>query len=86
MSYNHGFANVEVSGKHVGVGAREGNGFDKWNSESFPLLSPGVYKNGQGFLKGWKTAIWVAYLGQIAWQQINLKGIEKGCSVSAVGV
>lgn len=57
MSYNHGFANVEVSGKHVGVGAGEGNGFDKSNSESFPLLSPGVYKNGQGFLKGWKTAI-----------------------------
>lgn len=46
MFYNYGFVNVEVSGKYVGVGVGEGNGFDKWNLESFFFLFLGVYKNG----------------------------------------
>jgi len=68
ISYN-GLAQFEVTGKCI-WGRRVGEVLD---SESFPLLFPAVYKNGQGFLKGWKTVI-------------NLKGIEKGCSVSAVAM
>lgn len=49
MSYNHGFTNVEVSGKHVGVGAGEVMVLINEIQRAFPFYLQGCIKMARDF-------------------------------------